>query len=381
MPADHRPTVAQIHLDRLIANYRQAADLAAGKTVMAVVKADAYGHGAVPVAKALQKFGCRWFAVATLAEAVELREAGISGEMLLMGAVFPGDEEEAIRAGVTCTIYDADAAERVNRAALRLGEIASVHLKVDTGMSRLGFEVDGFAAFVRGLSSFSGLAVRGLYSHLADADKPDGVITEEQGSLLRSAHRALVESLGGVGHLHLGASAALLLRRPVPGDLVRPGVMLYGGYPLHAELTTVRLEPVMEFHSALVQLRRVVAGRRVGYSGTWAPTRDSLVGIAPVGYADGVPRVLSNRGEVLVGGRRVPIVGRVCMDWIILDLTDVAAPQVGQTVTLIGRQGEAAVTAEDWSAWAHTIPYEVMTSIGNSRTPRVYLGAELEEAG
>lgn len=374
MPADHRPTVAHVYLDRLIANYRQAEKLAAGKTVMAVVKADAYGHGAVPVSKALHKQGCRWFAVATLAEAVELREAGITGEILLMGAFFAGDEHEAIRAGVTCTVYDAESAERLNAAALRLGEKASVHLKVDTGMSRLGFEIDGFAAFVRGLSAYEGLAVHGVYSHLADGDKPDGVITDEQGRLLQSAHRALVEALGEVGHLHLGASAAMLLRRPLPGDLVRPGVMLYGGYPLHAELTPVRLAPVMEFTSALVQLRRVAAGRRVGYSGTWAPTRDSLVGIAPVGYADGVPRVLSNRGEVLVGNRRVPVVGRVCMDWIILDLTDVPAPQVGQTVTLIGRQGEAAVTAEDWAAWAHTIPYEIFTAIGNSRTPRVYLG-------
>lgn len=373
MPADNRPTRAFIHLDNLLANYRLAQALAGEKTVIAVVKSDGYGLGAVPAARKLQAAGCRWFGVATLGEALELRSAGISGEILLMGALFPGDEEDAVRAGVTSTIYDAASAARLNAVAARLGEQAAVHLKIDTGMSRLGFDVQGFAAFVRSLDRYGSLAVRGLYSHLAESDKLDGAVTAEQARLLESAAATLVSAIGALPHLHLGNSAALMLRKPLPGDMVRPGVMLYGGYPLAQSHSTVMLKPVLELKSALVQVRKVEPGRRVGYSGTWTATRDTVLGVVPIGYGDGVPRLLSNRGEVIVAGRRVPIVGRVCMDWIIVDLTEIRDPQAGQAVTLLGSDGEVAVTAEDWSAWAETIPYEILCGLA-PRVTRTYLG-------
>jgi alanine racemase len=373
MPVDHRPTQALIHIDRLVANYRNALALGAGKSVIAVVKTDAYGHGAVAVARALESVGCRFFGVASLAEAIELRDGGIRGDIVNLGGLFPGDEEEAVRAGVTCTVYDADVAERLNRAARRLNETAAVHLKVDTGMSRLGFDLQGFGAFVRSLSGFDALAVRGLYSHLAESDRVDGAVSDGQAELLRAAHRTLVGAVGEVAHVHLGNSAALLLRRPLPGDLVRPGVMLYGGNPLTPALPETPLLPVLELQSALVQVRRVERGRKVSYGGTWAAGRDSVLGIVPAGYGDGVPRLLSNRGEVIVGGKRVPIVGRVCMDFIIVDVTDVPGAQPGDGVTLLGRQGEATVSAEEWAAWSFTISYEIFCGIGK-RVPRVYVG-------
>jgi alanine racemase len=373
MPADNRPTRAYIHLDNVLANYRLAERLARGKSVMAVVKSDAYGHGALPVARMLQHEGCRWFGVATLGEAIELREGGITGEVLLMGGLFPGDEEDAVRNGITCTVYDPDVAARLQKSAHALGEQATIHLKVDTGMSRIGFDVQGFAAFVRTLDQYPALSVRGLYSHLAESDKLDGVVTAEQGRLLESVGHTLRTALGELPHLHLGNSAALMLQKDLPGDLVRPGVMLYGGYPMVRENSTVALSPAMTLRSALVQVRRIETGRRVGYSGTWTAQRGSVIGVVPIGYGDGVPRLLSNRGEVVVGGRRVPIVGRVCMDWIMVDLTDLQEPRVGQSVTLLGGEGGVEVTAEDWSAWAETIPYEIFCSIA-PRVPRAYVG-------
>jgi alanine racemase len=158
--------------------------------------------------------------------------------------------------------------------------------------------------------------------------------------------------------------------------MVRPGVMLYGNYPMARALSAAPLEPVMEFTSALVQIRTVAAGRSVSYGGTWSAARDSVVGVIPAGYADGIPRLLSNRGDVIVAGRRVPIVGRVCMDMILADLTDIVAPQVGQRVTLIGREGDAEITAEDWAEWSQTISYEITCGV-SGRVPRLYTGGVL----
>lgn len=380
MLADNRPTRAYIYLDRLIRNYRRVQRLAGDRQVLAVVKADAYGHGAPAVSYALQSAGCRWFGVATVNEAVELREAGITGEILLLGPVFPGDESEAVHYGITCTVYDEAVAQRLHAAARKFGRPIPVHLKVDTGMGRLGFDLNGFARFVRDLASLDGLAVRGLYTHLAEADQADPQRTEEQCALLRVAQQTLVRAMGDVAHLHVANSAALLTHKHVPGDMVRPGIMLYGAHPagwLAAQDTD--LEGVLEYRSEIVQVRRVLAGQKISYGGTWVAPRDGVIGVVAAGYADGVPRALSNVGEVVVGGRRVPICGRVCMDMFMVDLTDVELPALGQPVTLIGRAGTAAVSADDWAAWADTIPYEIFCNV-SKRVPRVYEGAFIEGA-
>ena len=371
--ADHRPTRAHIHLDRLIANYRTAQDLAAGSTVMSILKADAYGHGLTIAAHALHAVGCRWYGVATLDEAVTLREAGITGDILLMGPLFPGDEAEAIREGIACCVFDADMARRLHEAALRLNERMTVHLKVDTGMSRLGFELNGFSAFSRSLAGLDGLHVRGVFTHLAEADRPDGVVTDEQYSLLGAARDILIREQGEISHVHAMNSAALLQGKQPFGDLVRPGLMLYGAYPSPEQRQLVSLEPVMELTSCITQIRRLPAGRKVGYAGTWTAPRDTVLGVVPAGYGDGVPRLLSNQGYVLVGGRRAPIRGRICMDMFMVDLTDVPDPQAGQAVTLLGRQGEQEITTDDWAAWARTIPYEILCGI-SPRVPRLYSG-------
>ncbi len=248
-----------------------------------------------------------------------------------------------------------------------------MHLKIETGMSRLGFEIDGFASFCRKLSAWDGLAVRGIFSHLAEDDKADGLRTDEQSALLESAVNALTSASGEKPHVHLGKSASLLLKKRVLGDLVRPGIMLYGCYPIIPARSAVVLEPVMEIRSELVQIRRVQPGRKVSYGGTWVAERESVLGAVPIGYADGVPRLLSNSGEVLIGGHRAPICGRVTMDWIIVDLTDIPEVAEGQAVTLIGADGNERITAEDWGAWAQTSPYEIVTGI-TRRVPRIYHG-------
>ncbi len=380
MLPDNRATRARVHLDRLVANYRMAGELAGGAEVMAILKADAYGHGAVICARTLQQTaGCRSFGVATLDEAIELRAAGITGDILLMGALFPGDEEEAIRNGIACAVYDDEVARRLNAAAARLGERVPVHLKIETGMSRLGFEPAGFSAFVRRLSDFGSLAVHGIFTHLAEADRPDGYITAEQYALLSSARDALVRGYGEAGVLHAMNSSALLQKRQPFGDVVRPGIMLYGAYPSPWQRANVTLQPVLELVSSIVQIRRLGPGRKVSYGGGWIAGRDSLVGVVPAGYADGVPRLLSNRGEVLVGHRRVPILGRVCMDMFMVDLTDVDGVAVGDEVTLIGRQGDQEVTTDEWAAWAQTIPYEILTGL-TRRVARVYVDPGAESA-
>ncbi len=378
MLPDGRPTRALIHLDRLIANYREAQRLAGDRAVVAVVKGDAYGHGAVPVARALQTAGCIWFGVATLDEAVQLRESGIHAEILLLGALFPGEESEALAQGVTCSVPDEDTARRLHAAALRLDRRAAVHLKIDTGMARLGFDLNGFAAFARSLAEYPALTVRGLFSHPLHADQPDPGVTREQGILLSSAADHLLKAVGEVPHLHLANSAALMFEHPVPGDLVRPGIMLYGGYPAEALRARGSLQPVMEFTSAVVQIRRVRRGQSVSYGASWVAGRDSIIGVVPAGYADGVARRLSNAGQVTAGGRRVPVAGRVCMDMFMVDLTDVAGAETGMPVTLFGGLGPAAVTADEWGDWTGTIAYEVCCNVSH-RVPRVYLGES--EAG
>jgi alanine racemase len=374
----NRPTRALIHLDRLVANYREAERLARGRAVMSVVKGDAYGHGAIMISRTLQAAGCQSFGVATLDEAVTLREAGIAGDVFLLGGLFPGEEEEAIRQGITCTVYDDDVASRLQQSAMKIGEKAAVHLKVDTGMTRLGFDLSGFSRFSRSIGDYSALAVRGIFSHPSHADQEDPAVTEEQSALLATVHENLSRTLGEFLQLHIANSAALMGERALGGDLVRPGIMLYGGYPAAHLRARNTLAPVLELSSSIVQIRSVEAGRSVSYGGMWRANRKSLIGVVPAGYADGVSRRLSNVAEFIVGGRRVPLCGRVCMDMLMVDLTDVPDPYVGQHVTLIGRDGAAEVSADEWGDLTGTISYEVLCNV-SPRVPRVYVGeTELE---
>ncbi len=368
-----RPTVAEVSLGALRNNFQEAQRLVGERvTVMAVVKADAYGHGAAAATCAFIEAGAKIVGTSSVAEAVELRRAGIDVPIVVLGGAFPGEETDVAGHDLAVGVWSEDAVRALADAAARGARPVRVHLKVDTGMTRLGLDGGEVRAFGETVRSLAGVAVDGLYSHFATADAVETAPAQAQ--IARFA--AAVEDLAAAGvrppHLHLSNSAAVLSQPPAHFTLVRPGIMLYGCAPAAHLAPRARLRPAMRLRTAVAQVRRVPAGRAVGYGGTYVTARPSVIATVPIGYADGLHRLASNRGWMLVRGARVPIAGRVCMDHVMLDVTDVAGVSVGDPVVVFGSQGGAAITADEVASWCETIAYEVLTSIGK-RVPRVYV--------
>lgn len=361
------PTVVEIHLPALRHNLQEVTRRVGTAAVLAVVKANAYGHGAVPVSLALLAAGAHQLGVATVEEGLELRQAGITAPILVMGGFY--DIPAMQRFNLTPVLPSQDAVETAARLAAPRTAPLRVHLKIDTGMSRLGLAPDDALALLR-----SGwppnLHLEGVMSHLASADEPDGRATEQQ----LSRFRAFLESMQAAGlkmpAAHIANSAAILRFPSSHLDLVRPGLMLYGY--ASGPTPSADLRPALTWKSRVIQIKRVDAGQRVSYSGTFVASRPSTLAVLPVGYADGYSRALSNKGHALLGGRPAPVVGRVCMDLTIVDVTDHPAVRPGDEAVLLGRQGSAAITANDLAAWQDTISYEVLCRIG-PRVTRVYL--------
>jgi len=365
-----RPTVAEVSLAALRENCRQAARLV-GPTVgvIAVVKADGYGHGAVPAAQAFLAGGAAALGVSMAAEGLELRRAGITAPVVVLGGAFPGEEEAVVRHDLAAAVWTLAGGRALATAARAAGRTAAVHLKVNTGMTRLGCEPDEVAALGTALAAELHLDVAGVFSHFASADAVNTAAARAQ----RERFAAAVEALAGAGvrprHVHLANSAAVLSEPAAHFTMVRPGLMLYGYAPAPHLADCVPLAPAMRLRTAVAQTRRVPAGTPVGYGGTWVAGRDSTIATLPLGYADGYHRVASNRAAMQVRGRRVPMAGRVCMDHVMLDVTDVPGVAAGDPVTVFGPRG---VTADDVAGWCDTIAYEVLTSVGK-RVPRAYV--------
>lgn len=374
-----RPTVAHIDLRALRANAEQARRLAEGREVIAVVKADAYGHGASAVARALAADGIGRFGVALAEEGRALREAGVEGEVLVLGGFTEDQASEFIDLRLSAAVFHLDHAAALDRAARRAGTIVPIHVKFDTGMGRLGFAVgDAAAAFAR-LSECRGLKIEGVMTHFADADLADPGYAREQiarfDAVVDAARRAGIE----IPIRHAANSAALIKgSRGLGGPLgdaplyeaVRPGIMLYGCRP-GPDVSGVELQPVLALTTKILLLKRVPANTPVSYGRTFVTRRDSLIAVLPIGYADGYPRALSNRGTVLVRGRRAPVAGRVCMDLTMIDVTEVPGVADGDEVVLIGSQHGASLPAEEVAEAAGTIAYELLCGIG-PRVPRRY---------
>ncbi len=370
--AGRRPTWVEIDLDRLVANYRGVRDhLPSGVTVMAVVKADAYGHGAARVARALQAIGAKTFGVAITEEAVTLRDAGVSGAILVFGGCFPGQEETFVRFGLTPTVYDMDAVKRLSDAAIARQQVVGYHLKLDTGMGRLGIGPDDVAGFVEDAVGHEGARLEGVFSHLSSADEDDLAYTRQQ---IRTYIEA-VDAIEAAGHRHIvrhvANSAGTLLHSGSWFDMVRAGLSLYGIHPSRHR-GSVELAPVLSFKTRIAFVKTVPVETALGYNRTFKTDRPSLIATLPVGYADGLARFASNRGHVLVGGVAAPIVGNISMDTTLVDITDIPGAGSGDEVVLIGEQGDARVSAREVGRWASTIPYEVVCRIG-ARVPRLYL--------
>lgn len=360
------PTVVEIHLPSLRHNLQEVTRRVGTAAVLAVVKANAYGHGAVPVTRTLLAAGAHQLGVATAEEGLELRGAGVTAPILVMGGVC--DIPAMQRSNLTPVLPSRDAVETAARLADPRTLPLRVHLKVDTGMSRLGVTPEDALALLRADWPPT-LHLEGVMSHLASADEPDGRATEQQLARFRAFLEALQAAGLTVPTAHIANSAAILRYPSSRFDLVRPGLMLYGYSS--GPTPPADLRPALTWKTRVVQVKRVDKGQPVSYGGTFVAPRPSTLAVLPVGYADGYSRALSNRGHVLLGGRPAPVVGRVCMDLTVVDVTDHPTVRPEDEAILLGRQGAAAITADDLAAWQNTISYEVLCQIG-PRVTRVY---------
>ena len=372
-----RPTRLSIDLDALRHNFRQAKALAHGQSVLCVVKANAYGHGLVPVSRVLAAEGGAWLGVATVAEGVVLRQAGIDLPILLMGGFLGGDEaDDMVRHRLTPAIFTDEQIGPLAKAANDAGKPLAVHVKIDTGMGRIGYGSEAAADAIGRIAATPGLQVEGVFTHFAEADLADSPAALEQLELMVSLYRALGDLARHIPLWHVANSAALMRRLGVEGmptGLFRPGIMLYGERPGSGFLPPVPLQPVARWSARLIQVKTVPAGTAISYGRTFVTTRTSRIATLPVGYADGFRRALSNNGSVLIRGRHAPIVGRVCMDMAMVDVTDLDGVSVGETAVLLGRDGDNEISATDIGSACDTIAYDILCGI-SERVPRHYLG-------
>lgn len=366
-------TSVEVDLSALERNYRLIRKALAPSTqIVAVVKADAYGHGAVPVARRLRELGAAMLGVANVAEGVELREGGVKIPILLLGGFQPGEEREVLAYDLSPMLYRWDGMESLASEASRDGKRVKVHLKVDTGMGRLGVPWKEAPQFMERLRQLPSLVVEGVASHLATADEDPEYAREQLQRLLwvvREVSKGQSKPL-----LHIANSAAVFTLPEAHLDLVRPGIALYGAHPSASfkALHPLPLEPIMTWKSKIADLKEHPPSSSISYGRTFVTSVPSRIAAVPVGYADGYPRCLSNKAQVLVRGRRAPVVGRVTMDWIMVDVTSIPDAEVGDEVILLGG-GEGGISAEELSSWAETIPYEILCSAG-MRSKRLYKG-------
>lgn len=369
-----RPTRAEISLDALRHNLATLRQLVGpGVGIMAVVKADAYGHGGVAVARALEAERVDWLGVALPEEGLEVRAAGVATPILCLGGFWPGQEHDVVAAGLTPAIYRVDQLDTLNAAAAAAGKQVAFHLKVDTGMGRLGVPAAALDDFVSGLGRFTHCECEGLMTHFASSDVPGLIAYSEQQLARYHDAAALLERHGiALRWRHLANSATTHAFPEARGNLVRPGATLYGFKRdvLAPRPPDLDLRPVMRLRSTVEFLKRVGAGESLGYGCTFTTARDSIVATIPIGYADGVRRALSNCGQVLVHGSPAPIIGRVSMDLTLIDVTDIDGVSLGDEVVLFG---EDALRVEHVAATAGTISYEVTCGV-SKRVPRVYAG-------
>jgi alanine racemase len=354
-------------------NFFEIKRLAGPETrILAVVKSDAYGHGMIPVAGTLESAGVDSFGVFELAEALELRKTGCAVPILIMMGITLDEVSAVIENNLTVALFQQDIAEKLSREALEHGTVTPVHLKVDTGMTRLGVPSAEVADFLRNLLPLKGIRLEGIFSHLAVSDEPDHPFTAQQISTFLQA----VEKSRRLGvcmdAVHVSNSGALFGKKGLDFGMVRPGILLYGSPPAEG-LGAATFRPAMTFRSRIIQVRTVPAGTSISYGCTHKTRSSATIATIPVGYDDGYSRQLSNKGEVLVHGKRVPVVGRVCMNLTMLDVSSLQGVAVGDEVVLLGTQGKERITAEEIARKIGTISYEVYCTIGksNRRTYRL----------
>jgi alanine racemase len=370
----YHATTAEVDLGALTYNYHQLRQLVPSSVkFLTVVKADAYGHGAIPVSKKLEELGADFLGVATVQEGAELRNAGVKSPILVLSGIYQEEVEDVLAYQLTPMVYCLEIAEALSATAKKKGETIPIHIKVDTGMGRIGVLAKEAASFATRLRKFENLKIEGVASHFSTADGGNSSFAKEQ--LQRFAHT--LEEMKKVDVdpplCHIANSAALVTLPAAHFTLVRPGIMLYGSYPSPALKEKVSLRQVMSWKSLVADLKKVPKGYPISYGRTFITQRPSLIADIPVGYADGYNRLFSNRGEILIKGMRAPVVGRVCMDWTMVDVTDIPGVAVGDEVVLMGNQLGQEITPEALGELIGTISYEILCSVGK-RVPRIYRG-------
>ena len=363
-------TYVKIDLDVIAANF-DAVVQKAGVPVMAIVKADAYGHGAIQVARLLQE-KCSFFGVSSMLEALELRQAGLTAPILILGRMPVSALPHAVRENVRPTIFHYDDAVALSEEALRQGKTAPFHFAVDTGMSRIGFQPTEEAAdLCAAIIKLPGITAEGIFSHFATADCADLTAARAQAEKFDSFCAMLQERGVNIPIRHLDNSAGLM-NFPQHYDLVRSGIVTYGMYP-SAEVSPdlLPLRPALQWLSRVTHVKTLPAGRPISYGGTFVTDRQTVVATVPVGYADGYRRSLSGKFHVLIRGKKAPILGRICMDQLMVDVTDIPGVMLDDTVTLVGRDGDEIITMEQIAAAADSFNYEFVCGISR-RVPRIY---------
>jgi alanine racemase len=374
--ADRRPTWTEIDLDALAANFHLVEErVGPDVNVMAVVKANAYGHGAVECARRLEREGADWFGVALPEEGIELRNSGIIRPILCLAGFWGEQATACLQQQLVPVVYRLDMIEAFDRAARERNLVADVHVKIDTGMGRLGVRFDEVSDFAGALKKFKNIRVDGFMTHFAAADEPScGPLTKDQIQRFENAVAAFRENGFAAKYHHLANSAAIFGQPAAWGNLVRPGGVLYGLWrdTLAPEDRDVNLRPVMSLHSRITLLKWVPPGETVGYGCTFEASRKTLVATIPIGYDDGYMRALSNRGHAIIRGVYATVIGRISMDLTLIDVTDVPGVQTEDEVIFMGAATNLSVTAEDIARTAGTLSYEVTCGISD-RVPRVYV--------
>ncbi|MDP8257297.1 MAG: alanine racemase [Candidatus Alcyoniella australis] len=375
----NRPTFANIDLSALEHNYRAIRErIGPDVGMMAIVKANAYGHGAVPIASNLERLGADAFGVAFAEEGIELREGGITRPIVVLGGLYFGETGKAVKYGLTPVVHSLENARSLALQAAELGVRLDVHVKIDTGMNRIGLRAPDCVDEVLHIAALGSLRVQGLLSHLATVEPDFGGPGKNQ-------HELFIETIGLLAErgltpplVHMDNSMGVMAAPHERFVMVRPGLSLYGAWADPAFVGSMDLRPVMSLTTEIVHLKTVPPGSPISYGGTFVTKRESRIATIPMGYADGLPRNLGNRGEALVRGRRAPIAGAVCMDMAMLDVSDVPDVRRGDRAVLIGSQGDQRITADDWARALDTISYEVFCNIG-SRVSRLYVQSDSAE--
>lgn len=364
---------ANINLDAIYDNVANARRLLnPGTKLMAVIKADAYGHGAVPVAQVLNPITDA-YGVAILEEGIELRQAGVTKPVLILGYTPTPLYEPMIRYDIATAVFTWEMAQMISETAQRMGKAAQIHIKLDTGMSRIGFRPDAHSLeIVKKIAKLPGIFIEGCFTHFARMDEKDKTRAGMQFKRYQDFVTQLEEEGIQIPIKHVSNSAGIIEMQEVNLDMVRDGISVYGMYPSEeVEKERLPLTPAMELKSWIAYVKTLEPGVEIGYGGTFTTTRETKVATIPVGYADGYPRALSNQGRVLIHGQSAPILGRVCMDQFMVDVTDIPNVKQGDEVTLAGHDGDCYISIEEVANMAHSFNYEFVCDVGK-RVPRVY---------